>query len=786
MGKKVMGKKVDGAIDSLIQGISQQAPMDRMIGQAELQENMSNDPEKGLLRRPPTTFLAFLFQTTEDYQFYNMELRGEQFVVATKPGVLRIFDLAGTEQTVTMDSEVANYITSTSLSFLTLDDKTYIANPEIEVAMSEDTQTYVQNSGIVFLLGGQYGRDYKIIVKTNDYEFIGEYTTPNGSTSSHIENIATTYIADQLNTSLNAATDSTDTEVLFSDYLKTTIKSDVILIEWINEANAHKLDITVEDGDGAANIFSVTNKVGDVGKLPRFAPDKYVVQITGVTNDYIDDWYLQFEQEESGFGNEGLWVECVAPDIPYKFDLTTMPHVIVEDGDNFAVEVGEWLERRVGDEETNPDPSFVGSTIQDLSSFQGRLVFLSGANVILSRTDEYEEFWMQSATTLSDYDPIDISSSALRSTPIMRRAIPHNRDLVIFSDTAQFIIFGRNAITPSNTSLVLTTSYEADLSASPVPSEKNVFYAITYGRYTGVKEFFTEGDADINASRPVTSHCTQYIDGTIQSMATSTNFNLLLCKTDTSTTDLYAYEFLWINNEKVQSAWSKWIMPWEVLHIFFIKNVIYFIRRMGTWVCIDKMEMDRTKDNSFYQTHLDSRVYVDNVNTVMSKLYDADDLVYIQGEGCPNPGLVAKIESETTDSVVFHRDMGGGTIIMGRRYLSRYIPTRPFVLDRNENPIGTGRLTVSRFVVSHQDSGQYEAKVTSQYYDDVITRFSGLVLNSLDNLVGIPAVDTGMFTVPFMHDADLAKVEFYTDSAMPMRMLHIEWIGDYIKSGTRI
>jgi hypothetical protein len=268
-------------------------------------------------------------------------------------------------------------------------------------------------------------------------------------------------------------------------------------------------------------------------------------------------------------------------------------------------------------------------------------------------------------------------------------------------------------------------------------------------------------------------------------MSTSTNFDLLLCQTEKADNVLYAYEFVWINDEKAQSAWSKWIFPWDVVHTFFVENVIYIIRRDGDVVSIDKMELDRTTDNPYYQTHLDSRVYIDGVNTVMTKPYNYEGQLYVQGVGCPNPGLLAKVESETAAEVVFHRDMEGGQIIMGIPYLSRYKPTRPILLDRNESPIGTGKLTVLAYLVSFVNTGQFDSIITSKWHDDVTVHFSGRALNSVDNLVGIPATTTGDFVIPFMHDVEYAELEIQSNYPTPLRLIRIEWKGDYVKEGTR-
>ena len=55
--------KVDGALRSLIQGVSQQPFRNRLPGQCTLQENMSSNPVDSLQRRPPEEVVGHLFNT---------------------------------------------------------------------------------------------------------------------------------------------------------------------------------------------------------------------------------------------------------------------------------------------------------------------------------------------------------------------------------------------------------------------------------------------------------------------------------------------------------------------------------------------------------------------------------------------------------------------------------------------------------------------------------------------------------------------------------------------------
>lgn len=780
-----MGKKVDGAYESLIQGVSQQAPVDRVPGQCELLENFSCDPEKGLIRRQPTELKATLLPVSDTKTtWYNILLNNQETLLAVQgakayAGVIDRTRAVASMAPVELSGSAMSYITAPgNLEVMSIDNKVYITNTAVVTEMLPDKRVYVQNSGLVFLLGGQYGRTYSLTIKLGDATYTISYETPNGSQASHINDISTVAIATKLTDALYNNEQTRQT--LFFER-----QSDVILIT-PQDPNAGKLSITVEDGDGAANIFAVTDTVGDVGRLPRFAPNGYLVRVEGAAGDSADDYYLEFSQDVPGFGNEGYWIECVAPDVEYKFNLATMPHQLVLDGGQYRIEPGEWKDRQVGDDETNPVPSFIGSTINDIVMFQGRLVFLSGCNVIMSRTNRYTDFWANSATVLVDSDPIDISSASARSTPVFRYAVPHNRDLVIFSEFAQFIVFGRNALTPANTSLVLTTTYEAEMNTSPVAAGKNVFYPINYGRFTGIKEFYTEGSTDINASRPITAHCTQYLDGKVSLLTTSTTFDLLLVQTQTSKRRLYAYEYVWLGDEKAQSAWSTWTFPWDIEHVFFMENEIMFVYRLDNMFYLGRMDLARVDDTEYYQVNLDSKVSVTDVHTEVSLPYSHDNIKLIQGGGCPNPGLEAPVESIDGTVARLHRDMLGGAVIVGIPYMSRFVPTKPIIRDQNGIPVGTGRLMVFTYKLTCTDTGAFDAVVSSPWHEDSVTYFSGRYLNSTYNRVGVPALESGTYEIPFMNDVDYATLEIRSDYPTPLRINRLEWKGDYIKAGTRM
>lgn len=782
--------KVDGSLHSLIQGVSQQPAKVMLAGQCRLQENMSSNPVESLTRRPPTNHAAQLSTLSADTQFYDFSVLGVDYILAASIGQAKVFRLDGFEVPTTLGSGAAAYLNGNRLCFTTLEDIVYVGNTGTKVLMLPDTKDYAPSSSIVHLNGGQYGRDYIVKVKWGASTATFHYQTPNGSVSTDTPKVASTYIATQLETNFNATGSLT---AVFS----ISRQDDVLLITSTNAASAD-FNITVDDGAGGTVMFATNNTVVDVGNLPRYAPEGYFVSVTGGSSD-TDDYYLVFHTNSGAsaigtdFGLEGVYRESVLEDIPYLLDTSTMPLILTynEGTATFTLAKGDWKGRQVGDTLTNEDPSFVGNTINFMRSFQGRLLFLSGDNAILSRTDKPLDFWRQSVTVLADSDPIDEASTAQNVGKLLT-ATPFDRDMVIFAEKGQFILFGRNALTPQNASLVLTTTFEADLNAIPVAAGKNIFFGMKYGKFTGVREFFTDGSADINDTRLITRHVTKYLKGNVLQLTSSTNFDVLFVKTDDNDKVLYTYEYTWQDQKKVQSSWSTWIFPNSVAYTFMTKSNLYIIYKIGTDFVLDYMNPDTQLDETLpYQVKLDRKVTTPLVNTNMLNplTHMPDDfttMLFVQGDGCPHPGMLAVVESHDSSSITFEEDMLGGDIISGIKYASRYKPNMPFVKDRDGVTVGTGKLVVNKFIANFRDTGFIGSIVSSLFAPATQMLFTGRQIGDPHTVVGEPVVISGSHVIPFREDTRIGELELFSSSHLPMTIVDLEWKGQYTKKGQRI
>ena len=122
-------------------------------------------------------------------------------------------------------------------------------------------------------------------------------------------------------------------------------------------------------------IYQINVKTGYVVKVANSAADE-------------DDYYVKFFGN-NGRDGDGVWEECAKPGDNIEFDKGTMPIQMVREANGtFTVSQVTWDNAEVGTTVvggTNPRPSFVGNTINQLVFFRNRLVMLSDENVIMSR-----------------------------------------------------------------------------------------------------------------------------------------------------------------------------------------------------------------------------------------------------------------------------------------------------------------------------------------------------------------------------------------------------------------
>lgn len=775
---------VQGTLGSLLQGVSQQPSRIRVDGQVSEQVNMYSDIATGLSSRSGHELISVLSGADADLKFYDLSLKGSNYIVGCKDNTLKIWNTAGQLQTTTSSASLLGYV-GTNMRFHVFDDTVYLTNRDTVVEQNDTADGYPFHTVIVSALGGNFTRTYKLDVEfENGSTISASYTTPDGNNAGDAASSTSTHIIQQLKNQVAAASLPAGTTV--------SNKAEVLLIK-----STAPMKATVDDGDAGTILRSMTDTVDDQTYLPKYAPHGTLGKVVGDAAEE-DDYYLRYVSDTENavvgnhFGETGVWEEWFDTTQPSKFEFATMPHVLELGDTGFTLSQGDWEGRRVGDEDSSPMPSFVGNSVRDIGGFESRLVFVAGPNVIMSRTNKPLDFFRKSATVIVDSDPIDMKSTKEGSVTL-DWIVPFDKDLILLSDPgdSQFVVTG-GGITPKNASLVLTTSFEMFGQARPVTTGRTLIFPFKSGSYSGIKEFFTNDTVSTNGADTLTEVQNKYIPGDVTAMASSKNFNMLLVTTSDEETHntIWTYKYLWDGQQRLQSSWSKWIFDHDILFMFFDNSTIYFVLDRGEDRTLVKLDMNRPVDDVFdYHLCLDNKEYVTVADNKVTLSYAG--AVFVQRTGCPAPGL------EIKPSVVINTSSGyeynfvdpiqnGMELVAGTRF-NRYVdPTMPRIKDRSGATVSSAVLTVIKFILHVDDTGEFSTTMKSPYRDDYTFKPSRYPLDDEPLDPNRTMLNTGVFDIPWGERADYSELRIESDDIRPTSILEVEWQAQVTGSRRRV
>ena len=403
-------------------------------------------------------------------------------------------------------------------------------------------------------------------------------------------------------------------------------------------------DIRAVGGPGEGSIFTFKDTVPTVASLPLQCHNGYKVKVVNSEDVNADDMYVEFitdvgaddAQPDNG---PGVWEETNGFGISTTLDPLTMPHLLVRlpDGSFYfgppdgstqqEVVLPLWGTRDVGDETTNPDPSFVGQTISNVFFYRNRLGFLSNESVVLSKAGDYFNFFATTALTVTDDDPIDVSASSIK--PVNLKFVkPATLGLVLFSEFQQFLIAGNDDIlTPKTVKITELSSYECDPDVQAVPLGTTLAFVSKTSLYS---RLFEIGNISLN-NPPVMIEPTQYVPElvpeTIDTMISSPALSLISMGTVGSST-LYHFRYAQQGNERRASTWYKWDLTGTLLDQFFDVSTYYAVVNNGDdEVYIQSYDLTQASEEGYLTlpTGEKTDVCLDLWNINPYREYDPDD-----------------------------------------------------------------------------------------------------------------------------------------------------------------
>ena len=803
---------VSRAIPTLLRGVSQASDSSKQSDHADIQDNADSNPVVGLVKRSGIQHITNLSTSTlgnVHIQTINRDVN-EQYVAIFSNGNVKVYELDGTEKTVNKPDGTTYLNTSNprnEIKTVTIADFTFVVNTSVTTAMDTTLSAGNITQAVIFIKQVSNDTVYTVTV---DGVTVTDDTTNDSSLST--AQVATD-LANGLSSGLSGFNIARNGSVIH-----------------VKKADGSNFSIDGSDTQGNTQLQVVKNSVQRFTDLPTVSPNGYVVEVKGDENTNFDNYYVKFVTNNGGTFEEGQWEETIEAGIPFKFNYSTMPHVLIRqadgnfrfarvDGDTYTVsgqsfELPKWGERTAGDEESALDPSFIGRNINNVFFFRNRLGFLADDNVILSNVSEFFNFFPDTVLTVVDSHPIDVAASHTK-VAILKHAVTMGEQLILFSEQTQFVLSSSaDNLTPTTANVLVATEFESSDDAAPVGSGSSIYFLTKKGTFAGVREYITQTDVTLKDAANITIHVPRLIPSNIFKLAVSNNQDILVCLGTDNPNKLFINRWLFGGQgQKVLNSWFTFtINPnRRIKNIDFIGTDLFLVIEEDNVVTLEKLpfESDFKETNSEFEFHLDHKVTEGStgvsiafnagtnkttftvpyrlrgeMNVVGRYLASGETSTFVDPNGTTQtlkPATIIQTTNLTngsTTTIEAEGDYRNAKVIIGEPYDMHYRFSKQRITEspqQNSAEIISSRLQLHHFYIKFEKSGFFQVEVTPENRDTSTHKFSGRLLGAASSAIGELNLETGTFRVPIMSRADRVDIDVKNKTFLPTLLASAEY-----------
>jgi len=870
---------INQRIPNFLGGVSQQPDFVKFPGQLRTCHNAYPDVTFGLVKRPPGEYVGTLANAEDGGQWFEIDRDQDRkyIVQITDTPAIKVWDLStGAQQTVNVASGVnLNYLarsvgSTKPYSTLTINDYTFIANPDKTISVDRTTPSFGDSYGFVTLNTVTYNSEYVIsldnpnissttkyraetveVVRFNttsatwtdeggDGTYQGQETVV--STTSGSEGVkvtvtvaaqiyadgssgdydsayyATVVLEDRGDNVTNGSSFTVNVEGVdytvtitavtpYESYVDANaayyrtpkdqtegeLNIDSVLgsladsIEtkypgitatpigygiYISGSSGSFSTITVRGGISSDALYGFTTSIQNVARLPAECKHGYQVKVAN-TEATEDDYYLEFIADNSDKGS-GTWEETVAGDIDAGFNYSTMPHALVNnlngtftfttldpsnEPDNY------WVDRQAGDDDTNPMPTFVGKNVTALFFYRNRFGIVADEQVVMSQPADYFNFFITSALSASDADPIDLAASDLKPA-LLNHALPVQKGVMLFSENAQFLLFtDSDQFSPETAQLKKLSSYECSSLVSPADMGTSIMFVSDTSSFTKAFEIGVGNETDVPDVIEQTRVVPEFIPKDINKVANSTQDGVVTYF-ERGSKNLFQYKYFNVANKREQSAWFTWGLTDPIQHALYTKSNFYTVTKHGNVFILSRHELitesvtnrsyvlgegdpasplttsrrfEATLDNMFIPS-AGNKSLLDG-NTTIAIPYNVQTgtgydfvMVILSGD---NTGYVVTPDTIAGTDVTFNNlDVTNVNVALGYKYTTEVQLPSYYLSTSDGGKDVNGDLRIHRLNFDLGVSGPMEFHLTAPQTDSYIHYESGMItdINSFNNI----------------------------------------------------
>ena len=553
-------------------------------------------------------------------------------------------------------------------------------------------------------------------------------------------------------------------------------------------------NVTVDDGGNGEGARAVGSHVSSVEDLVPVMPRGKVVAVT--PKDGGDSFYMKAVRQDGDLSANGWarvrWEEGAK-------DRHTIGAALVQgcphpDGNRFilfdnptaaAALLGEtpptWAASRVGDSNTQPQVNFVGKQITYLGVFQNRLLVGAGSVLSASRTGKYLDFYRTTTLSLPADDAFEVYSQG-NTDDTLRYSVLWDKDLILFGDKRQYVVSGTVPMIPTNANMAVLSQHKDTTSCQPVV----IGDSITYGQSST-----DDSSGSVHQIRPssvggespesfnVGTQLGEYIRGRIRDITPFPSPQHVLVRTSGHRHGLYVFSYLDKPREgRVQDAWHRFDFNphlGEVVGCASLKRgvlLFYYQRHAVTGAVFFRCDFLDLAAARSDRPYLDAQMDLtpEQAAQTFESEYGARR-VYRDGDRQYHE---------------YRPEWGAENVTLGYPMASYFEPTNPWVRDRNDNAITTGRFTVTSLQLSCPKSSGFIAEVMPKNRSARSIEYTARTVGDPDNIVGrVPVVDL-IQSVPIGAETREYTVRISARSWLPFAVSAMEYVGQFFNRQQRV
>jgi hypothetical protein len=627
------------------------------------------------------------------------------------------------------------------------------------------------NAGFFYIVSGAFSKTYSITIAVNNgtQSYSSSYTTPSGTGTDDASLATPEYIAQKL------------VEGLTRQNTPDLVIAREGAFVYLTSSNG----LTVNSPIGTSYIVvSKNSSVTNIGFLPSRLPvqaNGYICRVgTGKSAQYYRYNSATTEWEETGaYGS--------------PTSITNCPISLYWNGSAWAIDNSPFEGRKAGDDENNPLHEWMQYGITGISSYQGRLVLLSGPMVSLSESNQPRRFFRSTVTTVVPSDAIEIGSG-MNTSAAYEWAVPFNKDLILFSQAYQAVIpSGNTAITSSTATVVLTSTYDTDTTCCPISIGRTLLYPTPRSEdFFGFMEMLPSSYTDSQyISLDSTPHLPRYMPGRCRAAVSSSVANVAVFLSTEDNRSLYVHEYYWDGDTKAQQAWHQWTFEYDIATVYFAQDLLFvlFLKNGRLLYCSIDPRASAVQADGNVRPYLDIYFTANAQNAEVNLAGSVFGNLLLEF----SPDFFDKVRLVRGSGDLQGEDVGAthlgggrfqlasnqpdGPICVGIPFYSGFVLTPPVIKDQNESTVHSGKATLLRLQVGTRNTGRFRARIKDQF-----TPEDELLIPTItfDN----PEIDIGkalysshsLQQVPCRTEMRSSSCEIFTESAQELNCVSVEFL----------